>query len=132
MKRIILGISVLFMLVGNGFAFSDAEYDINIKNSTGYMKQNIICEKEAGNYLETGDIKKCFKAVKILQNLPNSNPDKLKYLGSSIPFNAGLMAYWQGDKLNAYKYWMISGKYGDKEAQKNLDIMCKESPWACK
>ena len=36
------------------------------------------------------------------------------------------------DKIKAYQYWIKSAKEGDTTAQNNLDILCKESPWACK
>jgi len=36
------------------------------------------------------------------------------------------------DKIKAYQYFLESAKYGNAGSQKNLDVMCKESPWACK
>jgi len=45
--------------------------------------------------------------------------------------------YWQGwgiktNKILAYKYFLEAAKAGNQNAQTNLDIMCKQSPWACK
>jgi TPR repeat protein len=45
--------------------------------------------------------------------------------------------YWTGtvvplDKIKAYNLLMKASKQGDEVSQKSLDILCKESPWACK
>ena len=42
--------------------------------------------------------------------------------GKGVPLN----------KIKAYQYWMKAARLGSTEAQHNLDILCKESPWACK
>ena len=132
MKRIILGLSLLLMLVQNGFADTDAEFDFNIKRTTGYIQQNIKCEKMAGNHLETSNAKECVKAVKMLEQLSDSNPDKLEYL-DSIAHNAGQLFYFsENNKIKAYEYWYKAAKLGHKTASKNLSIMCKQDPWACK
>ena len=133
MKRIILGISVLLILVQNGFAeeYTDQMFDKQIANSTGHMQQSVKCEKVETNHVKTGDINECIKAVKMLQKLPNSNPDKAEFLKLAA-FYTGQMAYYQADKLKAYKYWMLAAKNGYKNAQRNLSIMCKKDPWACK
>lgn len=36
------------------------------------------------------------------------------------------------DKYKAYEYYTTAAKLGNEHAQNNLDILCKESPWACK
>jgi TPR repeat protein len=36
------------------------------------------------------------------------------------------------DKIKSYQYWMKAAKQGNKTAQNNLDILCQQSPWACK
>jgi len=36
------------------------------------------------------------------------------------------------NKFKAYKYWVKAAKQGNQQAQHNLDILCKQSPWACK
>ncbi len=47
--------------------------------------------------------------------------------------NAGLLYdESKGDKLKAYEYYMKAAKLGNIRAQKNLSIMCKNNPWACK
>jgi TPR repeat protein len=52
------------------------------------------------------------------------------YLKIGYMYNTG-----QGgkkDKIKAYKYYMESAKLSNKDAQNNLDILCSESPWACR
>jgi len=44
------------------------------------------------------------------------------YLGKGIEKN----------KISAYKWWLKSAKKGSEKAQNMLDILCQESPWACK
>lgn len=36
------------------------------------------------------------------------------------------------DKTKTYTLWLELAKQGNTQAQGNLDILCKESPWACK
>ncbi len=36
------------------------------------------------------------------------------------------------DKINAYQLLIKGTKQGDEIAQNNLDILCEQSPWACK
>ena len=36
------------------------------------------------------------------------------------------------DKILAYKYFLESAKHGNEGSQRNLDFMCKNSPWVCK
>lgn len=44
------------------------------------------------------------------------------FLGEGIAMN----------KNKAYEHWRIAAKQGHQQAQKNLDLLCSESPWACK
>jgi len=44
------------------------------------------------------------------------------YKGQGVPLN----------KIKAYQYWMKAAKEGNAEAQHNLDVLCRESPWACR
>lgn len=55
---------------------------------------------------------------------------------SVLHFNLGLR-YIRGqgvetNKIKAYEHWRVAAKQGYKQAQKNLDILCGQSPWACK
>lgn len=128
MKRIVLGISVLLMLVQNGFSRTDVEYDKIISDQTTEVwKQIWRCNKATMNHSSTANVNICLKAVK-LEKKNNFKEEEIKitYL------NIGVMYDNQGDKLNAYKYYMKSAKLGNTRAQQNLSIMCKQDPWACK
>jgi hypothetical protein len=69
MKRIILGLSLVLMLVQNGFAYTDAEYDRAIANTTNKaLKQVRICEKITLNHSYTGNVRVCVKAIVTIQH----------------------------------------------------------------
>jgi len=36
------------------------------------------------------------------------------------------------NKIIAYEYWVKAARQNHLKAQKGLDGLCKESPWACK
>jgi len=132
----ILGISVLLLLVQNGFATTEKELNGFIKTYAQYptLVQLLKCEKEAGFHSSSGNVHKCLKAIEDISNngdLGPLNNDRHEFLGESY-MNAGVLYDHQGDKLNAYKYYMKSAKLGEVDAQKNLNIMCRKSPWACK
>ena len=130
MKRIILSLGMLLMLAQNGFAMSDLEYDVKIVIASSKVeKQSIRCEKEVGNHVKTGNIQECIKAVRMLKQ--SSETKYKKYLPDMLS-NLALMYDEHGDDLKGYKYYMEGAKLGSITAQKNLSIMCKESPWACK
>ena len=135
MKRIVLGISILSVLVQNGLA--GEKENISLANQYKHQKalyQVLICENEMSYHDKNGDANICIKAAKYInqgEDLGVLSKDKQKYLAESY-LNAGLIYDHSGNKLNAYKYYMKSAKTGDLQAQKNLDIMCKKSPWACK
>lgn len=131
MKRIVLGISVLLLLVQNGFAkeFTNAEYDKEIsKQTTEVWKQIWRCNKAKNNRNSpTSDVNICLKSIEMQKAIGIKEKDlAIDYL------NTGVIYDHQSDKLNAYKYYMKAAKLGNIKAQKNLTIMCKESPWACK
>ncbi len=76
------------------------------------------------------DHKKAFKMYKLSYDAGYG-----KY-SSSVMTKIGYF-YWQGwgietNKILAYKYFLEGAKAGNQNAQGNLDILCKESPWACK
>ena len=130
MKGIVLGISVLLILIQNVFALSDEEFDNRIANEKSEVwKQIHRCDKATMNHSSTADVDDCLKVIPLKQNSSikfNNDSFGITYL------NIGVIYDHHGDKLNAYKYYMKSAKLGDLQAQKNLNIMCKESPWACK
>ena len=95
----------------------------NYQGDTASMYYN------AGNiYREIEDysneVKMYKKALEILPNYANANIN----LGLSYYFGKGI----ETNKIKTYEHWRIAAKQGDQSAQKNLDILCKESPWACK
>ncbi len=67
---------------------------------------------------------------------------KLSYDTGYSKYESGVISkigyfYWKGwgvktNKILAYKYFLEGAKIGNQNAQINLDILCKESPWACK
>ena len=42
--------------------------------------------------------------------------------GKGVPLN----------KIKAYELYLQAARQGNENAQRNLDILCKDSPWACK
>ncbi len=47
------------------------------------------------------------------------------------------LSYYNGrgvnqNKIKAYQYWLKAAKTGNSDAQHNLDILCRQSTWACK
>jgi len=129
MKRIILGISVLLMLVQNGSALTDAEYDKKIsEQTTEAWKQVWRCNKATLNYMRTANVNICLKAIKLRkQSGANENDFAITYGNIGLLYDEST-----GDKLKAYKYYMKAAKLGNTNAQKNLSIMCKQDSWACK
>jgi TPR repeat protein len=130
MKRIILGLSLVLMLIQNGFAKSDAEYDKEIRKATLEVNKQIDrCNKIAGNHLSDGNPEVCEKALKMIQkDYPNE-----KEFTSNMYVNAGLLyATSKKNYIKAYEYFMKSAKLGNIHAQKGLDILCREHSWACK
>ena len=48
-------------------------------------------------------------------------------------YNVGNDYYFEkGNKIKAYEYWYKASKQGFKSATKNIGILCKQDPWACK
>ncbi len=132
MKRMILGVSVLLMLVQNGFSMSNEEYDKRISMQTTEVNKQIWRCNKAQNIRNssTSDINICLESIK----LQKENGRKEKDLAIDY-LNTGVLYKNQGDILNAYKYYMKSAKQGGKAgklSQQYLNQICKESPWACK
>lgn len=130
MKRIILGLSLVLMLVQNGFAKSDAEYDKEIRQATLEVNKQIDrCNKEADNHRIYGNPAVCEKALKMIQkDYPNE-----KEFTSNMYLNGGLL--YETSKKNyikAYEYFMKSAKLGNTGAQIDLDILCRNHSWVCK
>ena len=131
MKGIILGLSVLLILVQNGFAYTDKEFDKKIsEQTTEVYKQMWRCNKASMNHMRTANVDICLKAIKLIKK----NPNKVGKDDISVIYgNTGLLYDEStGDKLKAYEYYMKASRMGSINAQKNLNIMCKQSSWACK
>ncbi len=70
-------------------------------------------------YMKADDVNFC----KYQEDCSNSYSIGLMYhLGKGVRQN----------KTKAYKFYLEADKKGLFSAQNNLDILCKESPWACK
>jgi tetratricopeptide (TPR) repeat protein len=70
--------------------------------------------------------------VKMYEKAIEYNPNK----AFTAHFNLGV-AYLYGkgvemNKIKTYEHWRAAAKQGNSGAQENLDILCSESPWACK
>jgi len=131
MKRIILGLSLLLMLVQNGFAMSDAEFDKRITNATDKIwKQMLRCYKAVENHEMTSEPKVCIETISLIENNKNHSLYSEK---SDLLLKAGLL-YYQSKKnyIKAYEYWMKAAKLGNTVAQGNLDILCRNHSWVCK
>ena len=126
MKRIILGLSVLLMLVQNGFALNDSKA-AKIK----YIRNQVsLCNKEIQN-IKYADVNICIKAKKLMLNNGGILVFTKQDIASINQFIGVIYHITLHDKIKAYKYYMISAQQGCIEAQDNLDIMCRKSPWAC-
>ena len=136
MKKLVLGLSALLMVVQSGFATEKEDMALaeQYKSHTA-LYQVLKCENEMQYHADkNGDPNICLKAVEYIKKgkdmgfLANKNKE---YIAESY-LNAGVIYYNKGDKLSAYKYFMKSAKLNNLQAQKNLDILCKQSSWACK
>ena len=129
MKRIILGLSVFLLLTQSLIAMTDEEWDKRISEETiEVWKQIWRCDKAVQNHMYTANVNICLKAIK----LKKQNGVEESDFDAIYEYTAILYSESAGDKLKAYEYFMKAARLGNTNAQKNLDIMCKQSPWACK
>lgn len=107
-------------LIPDKYQQTDKEF-FNEQIAFSYSNAGIIYNRN-NEYKKAVDMFK--KAIKYNPNydLANSNLGVNYFLGEGIAM----------DKFKAYEHWRISAKQGNEGAQKNLDILCKESPWVCK
>lgn len=51
-------------------------------------------------------------------------------------YNLGVMFFYgngvKQNKITTFHYWLEAAKHSNIQAQDSLDLLCKESPWACK
>ena len=130
MKRIILGLSLLLMLVQNGFAKTDTEFDKEIANETDKVwKQIRKCDKAAINHPNDADVDICLKVIPLKQERGDFSNSSFAITYSNI----GVL-YDNSEKnyIKAYEYFMKAAKLGNTKAQKNLDILCRKHSWVCK
>ncbi len=106
-------------------------------NPTVYQKtdKEIFNGLIANSYLGAGDIyrknemnKESFAMFKKTIEYEPNHIGANNIVGTGYYFGQGVAM----NKIKAYEHWSIAAKQDDQEAQKNLDILCGESPWACK
>ena len=138
MKKIILSLSALLIFSQHGLA---GEKEV-IEQANSYKHQKalyhvLLCEIEMKYHSKDGDASVCINAAKSIikgENLGVLSKDKQNFIVESY-LNAGLIYDETGDDLNGYKYYMKAANLGGSngiQAQNNLNLMCKENPWACK
>jgi hypothetical protein len=130
MKRIILGLSILLILVQNGFA----------EGSNGdWLRYLVECSAQATQATKYDNhayfkvnMDGCHKAIMILETTPKLSKMQNDALTESYT-NMGVLYYYKSDWINSYKYLKIAADRGNLIARRNLEnVLCKEHPWACK
>jgi len=112
------------------FASTDAEYDRYIAyEKDPIWKQIAICDKAVLNHPRTSNVDDCKKVI-TMKKRAGKKFDR-KSFGISY-LNIGVIYKSQGEIINAYKYYMKSANEGNTLAQKYLNKLCRQSPWACK
>ena len=125
MKRIILGLGVLLILAQNGVAL-----DFNTNFNAKWFKQVQKCEDQT--YLkDKANIVECSKAINMIEKYSQLDKDQKELLAESY-MNMGFLYYYKSDYVNSYKNLIIGAKKGSLQAQKNLDILCRQHSWVCK
>jgi TPR repeat protein len=123
------------MLAQNGFAVSDAAYDVVLSKSKGWFKEVLKCEMQAANHCTDGKVESCLKAIELIEKSPNKknwlNKQEKKYLGESY-LNAGILYYYTPNYTKSYQYLKKAATLGNTNAEKGLDILCRNHSWVCK
>jgi len=115
-----------------------------IKAAQIYLKEyDDILQK--GYNSHKGEVAAMYFNAAIIYSKIGDNGNKVKMLTKVLEFSPNDeysnyflgTAYYFGEavdtnKTKAYGHWNIAAKQGNQQAQKNCDILCKESPWACK
>ena len=131
MKRIILGLSLLLILMQNGFAMTGIEWDKKIASASDKIwKQYYKCRKAVEYDSKTSKPEVCKKVLPLIKSSKKSHV--LHNQKADILLKIGVIHYRQNDYIKAYEYWYKSAKLGNTSAQHNLDILCKEHSWVCK
>ena len=92
-----------------------------------FYAQLILWETYANGNSEVA--KDTNKALEWLTKLAERGEASAQFTLGMINFNGEGISM---NKFEAYKWWMKAARKGNEKAQKSLDILCKESPWACK
>ena len=126
MGRIILGLSVLLMLVENGFATTDETYDKLIKKEKNQLiKQIIMCEKVANNHKDYGSPQICIDSANLYKQQKNLSADEQDRYGEAYN-NAGIMyTFGKGNKNYKKAYKMFLNAYKVGYGKKYSDVMHK-------
>lgn len=134
---------VLSIDLGNGKYTADANMylgNINLnrskfkdaaKNYSIAAKDNILgANFNAGFcFYKSEDYEESLKFFrKIEKNNSDNYGESLNFIGLMTEKGNGT----KQNKIKAYNYYMEAAKIGNKNAQENLDYLCKNSPWACK
>ena len=132
MKKVILGLSLLLMLVQNGFATTDAEYDrLASASNTELGKYHYTCMKDAMNHSYTGDVNNCLKAIELFEQYKDY-PSIYSQLPLTLLNASFLYDVSERNYVKAHEYYIKAAKLGNIQAQTNLDIMCREHSWVCR
>ena len=136
MEKIILGLSLFLLLIQNGFAGEkeDIQYANQQKNHQA-LYQLILCQNQTNYHQKNANINVCLKAIHYIKqgkDLGFVSSQRKKYLATAY-LKAGVLYHVsEKDYIKAYEFYMKAAKLGDKYAQNNLDILCKQHPWVCK
>ena len=138
MKKIVLTLAVLTAVLFGG-DFEDGMKAYNNKDYKTAMglyqkaanKGNVLAQNNLGLSYDNGQgVKQDYKkAMAFYQKAADQgDANAQSNLGNMYYFGKGV----KKDKIKTYQLWMKAAKQGNAVAQNNLDIICKESPWACK
>lgn len=118
------------MLCVRAAQISLKEYDaMPVKGYSSYQKYSSAMYFNAGViYNEIGDHSNKIKMYKkALEISPNYAPANLN-LGIAYYLGKGV----EKSLIKTYEHWRVAAKQDNQIAQNNLDVLCRESPWACK
>lgn len=117
------------MLCVRAAQISLKEYDSMPAGYSSYQEYATAMYKNASLiYNKIGDHSNEIKMFKkVLEFSPNDS-----YVNTNLGLAYALGKGVETNKIKAYEHWSIAAKQGGQEAQNNLDMLCKQSPWACK
>ena len=126
-----LNLAELYLL-GNGGVVKNTKKALKLYEKALYSDERIMKSNPTDTYnlariyAELNNFKKAFPLY--LNAAENGFTKAYTNIGYCYVEGKGV----KRDRIKAYKAWLKIAKDGDKTAQNNLDILCKESPWACK